>query len=462
MADGSEDRDVRYYVVLHADSALERQYFNPDPVQAAKSITEYLVSQISPGIAPSFTVQDLPSWSAFMVKKREALSQLVATLSISDRKWLSIIGDAIANSPDKFFGGGADIPFSLADHWCPRGALDPMFADRAAAENLIGVPALRDEQNLTGEGVNVVIVDQGLDKDRLGSNYVDGWQVGDRGPGTTPEIDPDSRRVSHGMMIARNILSVAPDAKLFDLPIAPRKISDIPAFLSQVDAPIRLMLQDIEYGRGPAARSGSWILVNPWGVHDTRSDLDPPRDYANNRDHAFNRLIVEMTSKNIDIVFAAGNCGQFCPDGRCGPTDRGPGHSIHGANSLSEVLTVGAVRADEMWLGYSSQGPGRDNLGTKKPDLCASSQFRETKDAHVVNTGTSAACALVGGVIAALRSRWPADARVPPSKLNTILRDSARPPCTGYSTDRFGSGILDARAAFDRLSRECGPGILPS
>ena len=153
---------------------------------------------------------------------------------------------------------------------------------------------------------------------------------------------------------------------------------------------------------------------------------------------------------NIDVVFAAGNCGQFCPDHRCGATDQGPGHSIWGANSLDQVLTVGAVRADSIWLGYSSQGPGQPRLGPKKPDLCAASQFSEDDDAFSINTGTSAACGLTGGIVAALRSRWDSTT-VPPGDLKKVLNQTARKPTGQGWNDRLGNGVLDARAAFNAL-----------
>jgi hypothetical protein len=88
---------------------------------------------------------------------------------------------------------------------------------------------------------------------------------------------------------------------------------------------------------------------------------------------------------NIDVVFAAGNCGQFCPDSRCGAEDQGPGRK----------------------------------LGWEKPDFCAASHFCEDDDAFSINTGTSAACGLTGGIVAALRSRWNST-RVSPNQLKDI------------------------------------------
>ncbi len=257
------------------------------------------------------------------------------------------------------------------------------------------------------------------------------------------------------MMIAENILKVAPNAKLFDLPLVPSKIDNIQAFLSLADAAFRHMLADIALWKvGPFP--GPWILVNPWGIYDRRSE-HPRGHYTENPHNPFNRLVKHAVAQRMDVVFAAGNCGQFCPDGRCGEKARGPSHSIWGANSLEQVLTVGAVRVDDIWLGYSSQGPGQQLLGSDKPDLCATSQFAEDDDAFTINTGTSAACGLAAGVVAALRSRWN-DATVSPYQLKQILNQTARKPVavpwSNVLKHRLGNGILDARAAFEALSAQ--------
>jgi subtilisin family serine protease len=121
------------------------------------------------------------------------------------------------------------------------------------------------------------------------------------------------------------------------------------------------------------------------------------------------------------------------------------------------VLTVGAVRADSVWLGYSSQGPGQSRLGPNKPDLCAASQFKEDDDAFSINTGTSAACGLTAGVIAALRSRWD-QSKVSPGQLKDVLNATARKP-SGLNWNsplghRLGNGVLDVKAAFDKLQAQ--------
>ena len=152
-----------------------------------------------------------------------------------------------------------------------------------------------------------------------------------------------------------------------------------------------------------------------------------------------------------DIVFAAGNCGQFCPNERCHPDFTGPGRSINGANALAQVLTVGAVRTDKLWLGYSGQGPGIAGMAHDKPDLCAPSQFENEEDAGS-NTVTSAACGLAAGAVALLRTKWRCSA-VGPGALRDALRHTAAQPYgpAGWQ-DRTGYGILDLAAAANRLN----------
>ena len=122
------------------------------------------------------------------------------------------------------------------------------------------------------------------------------------------------------------------------------------------------------------------MICNAWGVFDP--SLEPPEvPYANNPLHPVAVALRWLELLCTDIVFAAGNCGQFCPNARCHPNFTGPGRSINGANALGAVLTVGAVRTDRLWLGFSGQGPGIDGMEHDKPDLCAPSQFANEDDA---------------------------------------------------------------------------------
>ncbi|WP_375415442.1 S8 family serine peptidase [uncultured Bradyrhizobium sp.] len=458
---------IRYFVVLKNPNGLEHSYFE-DSATADRWAARYIALQIyGPELVDDvpFTIASRPSALVHLVSEPDSERplkprqphELVVSLNVTGNARLSpaqVVDDIIKaalEKPEVFVGGSPDIPFASSDHWCVGDAADPMFSDRSAAQRLIRADALRTRPNTTGKGVNVVIVDQGLDKRELGSSYGGGWKVGAAVPGA-PQQQPGSIRRPHGMMMAHNILEVAPDALLFDLPLAPPRISNITNFLSLAYAAYSVALTDVwHWKRGKYP--GPWIFVNPWGIYDRSSEV-PLGGYTTNPHNCFNRLIGQVVADDNDVVFAAGNCGQFCPDMRCGEEDQGPGYSIWGANSLAQVLTVGAIRADSMWLGYSSQGPGQLALGPNKPDLCATSQFREDGDAFSINTGTSAACGLAAGVVAALRSRWDS-ARVSPHQLKHVLNQSARkPPGLGSNPGlrhRLGHGVLDANAAFDQL-----------
>ncbi len=455
---------LRHFVVLKANRDVLDRYFSDG---ADEWLTQYVAQHVYDQAVdkPPFRTVARPSGFVFSgpepVKEPPVPNEVVVALEAfhdkgsGPREVVDLIIEAVAKKTEIFTGSSSDIPFAGADHWCGEGA-DPIFSDRAGIERLLGVDYLRKQSKTTGKGVNVVVVDQGLDAHALGNNYGGGWSVGNATPGSPPR-QLGSVRLSHGMMIANNILKVAPEAKLFDLPLAPAKISNIQTFLHNADAALRIVLNDIaSWKTGPFP--GPWILVNPWGIFDRRSEY-PKGSYTQGLDpnNSFIKLMRGAVNSNIDVLFSAGNCGQFCPDERCGATDQGPGRSIWGANSLAEVLTVGAVRADTMWLGYSSQGPGQPLLGSNKPDLCAASQFCENGDAFSINTGTSAACGMTGGILAALRSRWDSTT-VSPGDLKTALNKTARKPRglqwgndLGY---RLGNGILDARAAFDALKAQ--------
>jgi subtilisin family serine protease len=343
------------------------------------------------------------------------------------------------------------MAIAAADHWCPAEGQEATFGHRMRAENLLEVPFVRGE-GLTGQGVNVVIVDQGLNAARLGAD-VEGWAVGNINPGAT-NLEAGKPHGGHGMLVAANIRSVAPNVRLFDLPMLPKtKIEDVPKFFNTANEAFGRMLDGIAAFRRNGQHPGPWILVNAWAIFDTKSDREGRENYSRNPAHPFNRLIDRAVGEGHDVVFGAGNCGAFCADSRCGAYDRGPGRSILGASSNPKVITVGAVRSDTMWLGYSSQGPGQAEFGEGakyKPDFCAPSNFVETDDAGTSNGGTSTACALTAGVVAALRTRWSARV-VSPSALRDTLNATVTPIGDGWN-ERTGRGILNARAAFRRLS----------
>jgi subtilisin family serine protease len=419
-----------------------------------------------------FQVVALPSldWRLELKEPPErlppAVPELVVSVDVPDLAALTKLRAAVAAAneraakaaePEPFDGIGADLSLAGTEYFCPANLDELLFGDRGSAARLTRSRFLMEQAPpLKGKGVNVVVIDEGLDQAAI-PHFGGGWAQGTTLPGTTKR--------GHGLMVARNILDAAPEATLYDVPLIPLRIDNVDTFIASARAAVRQVIHDIAALRGFPRWSGSWVLVNAWAIFD-RSTEQPRGDYTENPHHPFNRLIGHAVEQGHDVVFAAGNCGQFCPSRRCGVNDRGPGFSIYGANSHPRVLTVGAVRTDARWLGNSSQGPGQALLSHDKPDLCAPSNFREVDSAFtgntdepyvgntgspfIANTGTSAACGLAAGIVAALRSHWDAKA-VPPDRLRNVLTATARKTEGPGWKGHLGHGVLDAEAAFKSL-----------
>jgi subtilisin family serine protease len=150
-------------------------------------------------------------------------------------------------------------------------------------------------------------------------------------------------------------------------------------------------------------------------------------------------IVASLEAAGADILFAAGNCGRDCPDGRCRFAATQP---ICGANSHPSVLSVAGVDTRKRRVGYSSQGPGR--LDPDKPDLSAYTHFRGS-GVYSSDGGTSAACPVAAGVVAAVREKYPSSV-LSPAELRALLFKTAEDlGGTGFDHD-FGWGVIDGTA----------------
>jgi hypothetical protein len=350
-----------------------------------------------------------------------------------------------------------DLPIAPTDVWCPQEASFPLFGQRDLALAQINAGAAATKGAL-GDDVNVVIVDQGINLPVLqhrfpGVNFVGGWIVDEYGrggpPGPPTLKNPGTWLDGHGTKMAEMVLSVAPHANIFDLPLLPSHIRGLQGFLSWAAGIYWNLMVLIPWLRQFQRFRGPWVLCNAWAVYDLRDDPPPPSlvNYGQNPMHALNFAVNSLSLLGLaDIVFAAGNCGQFCPDDRCGAGQIGPGRSIYGVAAISNVLSVGAVRSDKIWLGYSSQGPTPASFASVKPDLCAPSQFAGPADWGRAYTGTSTACALTTGAMAAARS-FPATKTLSPAELLTRAIAKAKLPISETAPNqRVGSGLIDIDA----------------
>lgn len=362
-------------------------------------------------------------------------------------------------------------------------------------------------RNLTGTGVVVAMLDTGVNTaylQNLPTNHPithQGYRLGApalhkwgrpfvEGYGRpTLEITPGAAPNDHGTMMAFDVTMVAPEVYLLDIPILPTfsgpRPPDVstpyfyPTLLTNAFAAYKNLLAFVKAHCPPH----SLVVNNSWGVDPyeqgepwEKEFLEP---YADNPNHCFN-LVVDRLATVVDVIFAAGNCGggysqgtvSSC-QGRVGP------NTIYGAHSLRRVLTVGAVQKDGLRMGYSSEGPG--SLYLAKPDICTYTNFFGSRlnldardparygqfEANAVDFGTSAACAVTTGVVAALRTRYPTH-HLLPHVLHQIIRETALKPAAKRGSKRqegiydphLGHGIINVLGILKRLDDLVESGLL--
>ena len=314
-------------------------------------------------------------------------------------------------------------------------------------------------KGLDGTNVAIAIMDTGINlmhlKIALGAapklDAGNSWTA----PGTT--IAPGRHEVEHGTMCAYDALIAAPRATLLDYPILNAVASGGSTAAGSLSTALvaysHLMANwSVAFARGGAAQYRALVVNNSWGVYHPRWDCPAghPGRYIDNPRHPFNLIVSVLASTGADILYAAGNCGADCADSRCaGRTTE----TIMGANAHSEVLTVAGCDINDQRVGYSSQGPSIAGMQVEKPDLTTYTHFRgsEAFGPGSADSGTSTACPVAAGCVAALRTKLP-PGTIPPANLFAQLRSTAMPAggMTGWNGE-YGHGLLDPLQAAQSL-----------
>lgn len=457
---------IRQLIVARADDFLFLRK-KGDPKRLLTEVAQRLAELLG-GFPRPLEILDVPSvnWEVFLTqtppKDLPPPDRIVISLALEDPASVEAFRRAVEAANNRagdnvpFPGIGADLSLAGAEYFCPTGVDQILFGDRNQAAALTGSGELR-QLGLTGDGVNVVVIDEGFDSSKV--RHFGGGLIYTPLQKAGAAVQPGATTRGHGLMMVRNILDAAPDATFYDVPLLPPRISNVTGFVADALGAFTQLLVMIAFLRrlGVKPWNGPWVIVNAWSIFD-RTTEHPHGDYTENPLHPLNMIVEAMVQDGSDLIFAAGNCGQFCPDRRCGKRDIGPGNSIFGANSHPRVLTTGAVRTDARWVGSSSEGPGQVRLLREKPDLCAPSFFREVGDAslgnlskayvgdtgtpYVANTGTSAACGVTAGIVAAIRSGWGPGV-VSPDRLRYFLIQMARKTEGPHWNERLGHGIIN-------------------
>ena len=432
------------------------------------------------------------------------------TINFADERISSDLSILLPEKSEHFIIRGflrADDPSSIpAELTGSNGTADlKLYSDPAAGTSLICPTSrpfgtiddarakLRTDRlqahGLDGAHVAVALLDSGIYLQHLSrENLVTGaaeltrpvpsFPLPPRRPGDPPMLDvanswtpsgltmpPGDRRIDHGTMCAYTALAVAPKATLLDYPHLTARNPGDHSVRGTVGAAGQAFGKLIYFWinnllAGPGATYQALVVSNSWTIfHPSWEDFPPghPGRYIDNLNHPFHVLVWILAQLGADIVFAAGNGGLPCPVPSFLHLSAG---SIRGAAAYPETLAVAGCDVHDFRVGYSSQGPAVTMMGgptPNKPDITAYTHYLGSQvfGSREADGGTSTACPIVAGCIAAIRTKLR-PAKVPPALLFDTLRSTARQGNGGgpggvYNTD-YGYGILDPLAAYQALA----------
>lgn len=327
--------------------------------------------------------------------------------------------------------------------------------DAAAVAAKLNVASLA-AQGLNGDCVAIAVMDTGINLPHLTAKLGFAPKFDATNSWSAPGVPtaPGAHPVGHGTMCAFDALIAAPKATLLDFPILSGSApggSVMGGFLSVALMGFAQLLVNwgVAFSPTGARKYKALVSTNSWGIFHPSWDFPAghPGRFLDNPNHPFNVVVSTLARAGADIVFAAGNCGTDCADGRCQGRTR---HTIMGASAHGEVLTIAGCDTTDKRVGYSSQGPSIPGMYQEKPDVTAYTHFKGSEAFGVgsPDSGTSAACPVAAGCVAALRTK-AALSNVAPSVMIQTLRQSARAALAGqrgWNSD-YGFGIIDPVAA---------------
>ncbi len=283
-----------------------------------------------------------------------------------------------------------------------------------------------------GAHVTVAVIDSGVDPDvsDLTNSVITGTDFTDL---STPRSNPNWGQ--HGTWMASiiaghgdgfgegdGIIGVAPDAQILSIRVIP-DTSD-PGYKKYDSEPEQTIQDELAEGIREAVRDHAQVISMSIGYSAPSGAVRAALQYA--------------YSRGIVLVASSGNSGN---------NDEQHVHSgAHGWAPVSfpaeypGVLGVGAVTIDRQPTSFSS---GNLSVQVAAPGKSVPAQGRN--GLYYTVSGTSPACALVAGVAALIKSKYP---NISPAEVMEALTTTAQQSLPGGSYNVFtGFGIVNAGAA---------------
>ncbi|MEU4576811.1 S8 family serine peptidase [Nonomuraea sp. ATR24] len=296
--------------------------------------------------------------------------------------------------------------------------------------------ALNVEQawNVTkGAGVTVAVIDSAVDTrvKELRGRVTVGPDMSS-GSARPREVEPGEHGTAMAALIAGSgagdgFVGVAPEARVLSLPLALDENPEdqiAPPLLTDPGATESPLARALRYATNHGAKVISMSIGN-YGPHKSEREA-----------------VSYALGKGVVLVAAAGNDGQtsYTKDNETSYWSFPAGYP--------GVIGVAAVDKTSKPAPYSS-----DNLSVLVAAPGSGVPVVQRGSGYALSDGTSSAAALVAGVAALVKARYP-DLR--PEQVAQALATGARGrPAAGYD-DRTGFGVVDAGAALNAAERLTG------
>jgi subtilisin family serine protease len=218
------------------------------------------------------------------------------------------------------------------------------------------------------------------------------------------------------------VIGIAPEARLMSIRVIPDRAD--PRYSRYEHEPETQIQQSLANGIDYAVNNGAQVLSMSIGYSAPSTQV--------------RKALLNAFNHGVVVVASAGNSGSSASTGHDGQSPESFPADYPG------VISGGAGNSSGQVAGFSS-----DNLSVQvaAPGVNVPAQGRDGQYWYV--SGTSPACALVAGVAALIKSRYPDLA--PDLVAKALTSTTTGRPRVGYDS-QIGFGIVDATAAMARAA----------